>query len=89
MVLSSKISIIPATKEDIPEIANLSMEMLKYQNALTDNYFTVFPYEKYLKELRAEIKKLDELELSSTPKKTLAKGNVIPIIKRGREKSDI
>lgn len=55
MVLSQKISITQATQKDLPEIAHLSMEMLKYQNALTDNYFTVFPYEKYLKEFEEKL----------------------------------
>lgn len=41
------------------------------------------PPEKYLKELRAELKKLDELMPPSVPRKTLAKGKLMPKMRKG------
>lgn len=41
------------------------------------------PPEKYLKELRAELKKLDELIPTSIPRKTLAKGKSLSKVRKG------
>ena len=57
MVLSSKkVSIVKATQQDIPEEAKLSIEMLKYHNTLMDNYFTIYPYEKYVENFQQKLK---------------------------------
>ena len=57
MVLSSKkVSIVKATQQDIPEVAKLSIEMLKYHNTLMDNYFTIYPYEKYVENFQQKLK---------------------------------
>ena len=57
MVISSKkVSIVKATPKDLPEVARLSIEMLKYHNTLMDNYFTVYPYEKYVKNFQQKLK---------------------------------
>ena len=57
MVLSSqKVSIVKATEKDIPEVAKLSIEMLKYHNTLMNNYFTVYAYEKYVENFQQKLK---------------------------------
>ena len=57
MALSSKkVSIVKATPKDMPEVAKLSIEMLKYHNTLMDNYFTVYPYEKYTENFQQKLK---------------------------------
>ena len=57
MVLSSKkVSIVKATQQDIPEVAKLSIEMLKWHNTLMDNYFTIYPYEKYMENFQQKLK---------------------------------
>ena len=54
--LSKKVSIAEATQEDIPEVAKLSIEMLRYHNTLTDNYFTIYPYGKYVENFGQKLK---------------------------------
>lgn len=57
MALSSKkISVVKATQKDMPEVAKLSIEMLKYHNALFDDYFTIFPYEEYVEKFKQKLK---------------------------------
>ena len=57
MALSSKkISVAKATQKDIPEVAKLSIEMLKYHNVLLDGYFTIFPYEEYVEKFKKKLK---------------------------------
>ena len=57
MVLSQqKLSIVKATRKDLPDIAKLSIEMLKYHNTLSNDYFTIFPYEKYLAGFEEKLK---------------------------------
>ena len=57
MVLpSKKVSIVKVTQQDIPEVAKLSIEMLKYHNTLMDNYFTIYPYEKYVENFQQKLK---------------------------------
>ncbi len=51
-----KVSVMKATQEDMSDVAKLSIEMLKYHNALSDNYFTVYPYKKYLSEFKNKLK---------------------------------
>ena len=52
---SKKVSIVKATKKDMPEVAKLSIEMLKYHNVLLDNYFTIFPYEQYVEKFTKKL----------------------------------
>lgn len=57
MVLSSKkVSVVKATQKDMPEVAKLSIEMLRYHNKLLDGYFTIFPYEKYVEKFKQKLK---------------------------------
>lgn len=57
MTLSSKtISVVKATQKDTPEIAKLSIEMLKYHDVLLDDYFTIFPYEQYVEKFKRKLK---------------------------------
>ena len=53
---SKKVSIVKATEKDMPEVAKLSIEMLKYHNTLMDNYFTIYPYEKYVENFQQKLK---------------------------------
>ena len=53
---SKKVSIVKATPKDMPEVAKLSIEMLKYHNILLDNYFTIFPYEQYVDKFTKKLK---------------------------------
>lgn len=51
-----KISVVKATRNDIPDIAKLSIEMFRYHNVLLDDYFNIFPYEKYVEKFTQKLK---------------------------------
>lgn len=51
-----KVSVVKATLKDMPDVAKLSIEMLKHHNALLDDYFTIFPYEQYVKKFTQKLK---------------------------------
>ena len=52
---SKMISIEQATQKDMSEVAKLSMELLKHENELTGNYFTVYSHEYYVKKFEQKL----------------------------------
>ncbi len=51
-----KVSVVKATLKDMPDVAKLSIEMLKYHNVLLDDYFTIFPYDQYVEKFTQKLK---------------------------------
>ena len=68
---SKKVSVVKATPKDMPEVAKLSIEMLKYHNTLSDNYFTIYPYEEYVEKFSQKLKDGQYILVAKTDNKVV------------------